>query len=108
MVYKFIFICFLVTLTAIPIIYVVTKSTSLRTYLNYFFFTWVVNSIFQVTIMFIITFALILMSIGGTTGEDFSYPATVKYVSIISTAIWYFAGLYIVFRIEKSKKQQAV
>jgi len=44
------------------------------------------------------------MSIFGKTGEDFSYPSTVKYVSIISTAIWYFAGLYIVFRIEKSKK----
>jgi len=104
MVYKFIFICFLVTLTAIPIIYFVTKSSNLRTYLNYFFFTWVVNSIFQVSIMFIITFVLILMSIFGKIGEDFSYPSTVKYVSIISTAIWYFAGLYIVFRIEKSKK----
>ena len=104
MVYKFIFICFLVTLTAIPIIYFVTKSSNLRTYLNYFFFTWVVNSIFQVSIMFIITFVLILMSIFGKTGDDFSYPSTVKYVSIISTAIWYFVGLYIVFRIEKSKK----
>jgi heptaprenylglyceryl phosphate synthase len=104
MVYKFIFIYFLATLTAIPIIYFVTKSSNLRTYLNYFFFTWVVNSIFQVSIMFIITFVLILMSIFGKTGEDFSYPSTVKYVSIISTAIWYFAGLYIVFRIEKSKK----
>jgi len=104
MVYKFIFIYFLATLTAIPIIYFVTKSSNLRTYLNYFFFTWVVNSIFQVSIMFVITFVLILMSIFGKTGEDFSYPSTVKYVSIISTAIWYFAGLYIVFRIEKSKK----
>ena len=104
MVYKFIFICFLTTLTAIPIIYFVTKSSNLRTYLNYFFFTWVVNSIFQVSIMFIITFVLILMSIFGKTGDDFSYPSTVKYVSIISTAIWYFVGLYIVFRIEKSKK----
>lgn len=105
MVYKFIFICFLATLTAIPVIYLVTKSTRLRTYINYFFFAWLVNSIFQVTIMFIITFALILMSIAGKTGEGFSYPETVKYVSIISTAIWYFAGLYLVFRIDKSEKQ---
>ena len=104
MVYTFIFICFLVTLTAIPIIYFVTKSTNLRTYLNYFFFAWVVNSIFQVSIMFIITFILILLSVFGKTGESFSYPTTVKYVSIISTAIWYFAGLYIVYRIEKSKE----
>ena len=89
------------TLTAIPIIYVVTKSTRVRTYLNYFFFAWLVNSIFQVTIMFIITFALILLSISGKTSEGFSYPETVKYVSVISTAIWYFAGLYIVFRLEK-------
>lgn len=103
MVYKFIFICFLATLTAIPIIYFVTKSSNLRTYLNYFFFAWVVNSIFQISIMFIITFVLILMSIFGKTGEGFNYPSTVKYVSIISTVIWYFAGLYIVFRIEKSK-----
>lgn len=107
MVYKFIFICFLVTLTAIPIIFLLTKSKNLRTYLNYFFFAWLVNSIFQVTVMFIITFALILLSIGGNTGEDFSYPATVKYVSIISTAIWYFAGLYIVLRLEKAKKLHA-
>lgn len=105
MVYKFIFICFLATLTAIPVIYLVTKSTRLRTYINYFFFAWLVNSIFQVTIMFIITFALILMSIAGKTGEGFSYPETVKYVSIISTAIWYFVGLYLVFRIDKSEKQ---
>ena len=103
MVYKFIFICFLITLTAIPIIYIVTKSTKTRTYLNYYFFSWLVNAIFQVTIMFIITFALILMSITGKTGEGFSYPETVKYVSVISTAIWYVAGLYIVFRMEKFK-----
>jgi len=105
MAYKFIFIFFLVTLTAIPIIYFVTKSTNLRTYLNYFFFAWLVNAIFQVTIAFVITFALILMSITGKTGESFSYPSTIKYISVISTAIWYVAGLYIVFRIEKSHKQ---
>jgi len=105
MVYKFIFICFLITLTAIPIIYLVTKSTKIRTYLNYFFFAWLVNSIFQVTIMFIITFALIIMSIAGKTGEGFSYPETVKYVSVISTAIWYVAGLYLVFRIERANNQ---
>ncbi len=107
MVYKFIFICFLVTLTAVPIIYLVTKSTKLRTYLNYFFFAWLVNAIFQVTISFIITFILILMSITGNTGEGFSYPSTIKYISVISTAIWYVAGRYIVFRMEKTKNPQA-
>jgi len=105
LVYKFIFICFLATLTAIPVIYFITKSTNLRTYLNYFFFAWVVNSIFQVSITFIITFVLILISITGKIGESFSYPSTVKYISIISTLIWYVVGLIIVLRMEKSKKE---
>ena len=105
MVYKFIFYCFLATLTAIPVIYLLTKSGNIRTYLNYFFFAWVVNSIFQVVIAFIITFVLILVSIDGETSRGINYVSTMKYVSIVSTAIWYIAGLIIVFRMENSKKQ---
>ena len=102
MVYKFIFYCFLFTLTGIPIIYYLTKSNRHRTYLNFLFFAWVVNAIFQLIIAFIITFALILLSISGNTGEGFSYVQTVKYLSIISTLIWYVAGIIIVYRMEKT------
>ena len=105
MVYKFIFYCFLFTLTGIPIIYYLTKSKNYRTYLNFFFFSWVVNAIFQLVISFIITFALILLSVGGGTGEGFSYVSTVKYISIISTIIWYVAGIFIVNRMEKSPER---
>jgi hypothetical protein len=45
------------------------------------------------------------MSIAGKTSESFSYSSTVKYISIISTLIWYVAGLIIVLRMEKSKKE---
>ena len=106
MVYKFIFYCFLFTLTGIPIIYFLTKSQRYRTYLNFFFFAWVANAVFQLIIMFIITFALILLSIAGGTGEGFSYVQTVKYLSIISTVIWFISGIIIVYRIEKSATQE--
>jgi len=102
MVYKFIFYCFLFTLTGLPIIFALTKSRKQRTYLNFLFFAWVANSVFQLIIMFIITFALILLSVAGGTGEGFSYVQTVKYLSIISTLIWYVAGIVIVYRMEKS------
>lgn len=105
MVYKFILYCLLATLTAIPVIYLLTKSTSIRTYLNYFFFAWVANSIFQLVIAFIITFVLILFSIKGNSRGGINYVSTMKYVSIVSTVIWYIAGLVIVLRMEKSKKE---
>ena len=104
MVYKFIFYCFLFTLTGIPIIYFLTKSQRYRTYLNFFFFAWVANAIFQLIISFIITFVLILISAAGGTGEGFSYVQTVKYLSIISTIIWYIGGVVIVYRMEKADK----
>lgn len=106
MVYKFIFYCFLFTLTGVPIIYYLTKSQRYRTYLNFFFFTWVANAIFQVVIMFIITFALILLSIADSIGEGFNYVKTVKYLSIISTIIWYIAGIIIVYRMDKSDNRE--
>ena len=107
MVYKFIFYCILFTLTAIPIIYFLTKSNKTRTYLNFFFFSWVVNSIFQLVIMFAITFVLIVLSAADIKGQNFSYVSTVKYLSITSTLIWYIAGIIIVYKMEKGKGDAA-